>query len=170
MIVSIIVATDRNRLIGRDNELPWYLPADLKRFKDITMGKPIIMGRKTHESIGRALPGRSNIVITGDRKFHAPGCIVTHSVEEALAAAGNAAEVMVIGGARLYEQVLSKTERIYLTQIDHEFKGDTWFPQWQPEQWREVERQDFAPDEHNRYAYSFLMLERRSSDLQAIKL
>ena len=161
MMVSIIVATDRNRLIGQNNELPWHLPADLKHFKAITMGKPMIMGRKTHESIGKPLPGRRNIVITRDRNFHAPGCIVTHSVEEALEAAASAEEVMVIGGAQLYEEILPKTDRIYLTRLDHEFEGDSWFPDWQHAQWKETERQDFAPDEKNRYRYSFLILDRQ---------
>jgi dihydrofolate reductase len=161
MIVSLIVATDRNGLVGRANELPWHLPADLKHFRAITMGKPIIMGRKTQESIGKPLPGRSNIVITRDRNFQAPGCTVVHSVEAALAAAENAEEVMIIGGARLYEQLLPQADRIYLTRIDHEFEGDTWFPEWQPGQWKEVEREDHVPDDRNPYHYSFLILERR---------
>lgn len=167
MIVSIIVATDRNRLIGRDNELPWHLPADLKHFRAITMGKPIVMGRRTHESIGKPLPGRSNIVITRDRSYQAPGCTVVHSVEAALAAAEHAEEIMVIGGARLYEQLLPWAHRIYLTRIDHEFEGDSWFPEWQHGQWQEVERQDYAPDERNPYHYSFLILERQQPDVAA---
>lgn len=160
MIVSIIVATDRNRLIGRNNELPWHLPADLKHFKTVTMGKPIIMGRKTHESIGRPLPGRSNIVITRDTRYQASGCTVVHSLESALEAASGAGEAMVIGGAQLYEQALPVARRIYLTRIDDQFEGDTWFPEYPQSQWKEVARQECVPDEQNPYSYAFLVLER----------
>lgn len=167
MIVSIIVAMDRNGLIGRDSGLPWRLPADLKHFKSITMGKPLLMGRKTHDSIGRPLPGRRNIVMTRDPDYQAAGCTVVHSLDEALAEVAGADEVMVIGGANLYRQTLPEADRIYLTRIDHEFEGDTRFPAWADEQWKEVDRTDFEPDENNPYRYSFMVLERRSSGMPA---
>ncbi|WJW75894.1 type 3 dihydrofolate reductase [Thiohalobacter sp. IOR34] len=158
-ILSLILAMDRNRVIGKDNALPWHLPADLQYFKRMTMGKPILMGRKTHESIGRPLPGRQNIVISSNPAFEAPGCTVVHSLDEALEAAGGAGEIMVIGGTRLFEQVLDRADRIYLTLIDHAFEGDTWFPELDAG-WVEVSREDHAPDEKNPWPYSFILLER----------
>lgn len=160
-MLSIVVAMDRNRLIGRGNALPWRLPADLKHFKAVTLGKPIIMGRKTYESIGRPLPGRTNIVVSRDPGYAARGCAVVRSVEAALAAASEAAEIMLIGGAQLYAELLPRTQRIYLTRIDADFQGDAWFPELVPADWRELERSDHAPDERNPYPYSFVLLERR---------
>lgn len=160
MLISLIAAMDRNRLIGRDNGLPWRLPADLRHFKQVTMGKPILMGRRTWDSLGRPLPGRKNIVLTRDAGFTAAGCTVTHSLEQALAAAAGHAEVMVIGGASFYTQLLPRAGRLYLTRIDAEFEGDTWFPDFAPGQWREVSRRNLAPDEKNPYPYSFVVLER----------
>ena len=162
MILSLVVAMTSNRVIGRANQLPWRLPADLRYFKRITMGKPIVMGRKTHESIGRPLPGRSNIVITRDPAYAAPGCIVAHSVEEALAAAQPAEEVMLIGGASLFAQMLPRAERIYLTRIGAELHGDAWFPPLDAQRWQEVWREDHPADDQNPYAYSFILLEPRS--------
>jgi dihydrofolate reductase len=161
MIISLVVAMDRNRLIGRNQQLPWRLPADLRHFKEITMGKPILMGRKTWESIGRPLPGRTNVVVTRSTDFQAPGCIVFHSIEEALAAVGNYKEVMVIGGAHIYQQLLPRAERIYLTLVDHAFAGDTWFPELDERDWKETSRQDHDPDQKNPYRYSFVQLQRR---------
>ena len=161
MIISLVVAMDRNRLIGRNQQLPWHLPADLRHFKEITMGKPILMGRKTWESIGRPLPGRTNVVVTGSTDFQAPGCIVSHSIEEALAAVENHKEIMVIGGAHLYQQLLSRAERIYLTLVDHAFAGDTWFPELDERDWKETSRQDHDPDQKNPYRYSFVQLQRQ---------
>lgn len=160
-MISIVVAMDRNRLIGRGNALPWRLPADLAHFKAITLGKPVIMGRKTHESIGRPLPGRHNIVITRNPDYAAPGCSVVTSVEAALAAAGEVPEVMLIGGAQLYAELLPRVQRIYLTRIEAVFEGDAWFPALADSEWREMERSDHAPDERNAFPYSFLVLERR---------
>ena len=160
MRIAIIVAMAQNRVIGRDNQLPWHLPADLRHFKANTMGKPIIMGRKTWESIGRPLPGRSNIVVTRDRDYTADGCVVVHSLDEALAAATGHDEVMVIGGAEFYRQVLPEATTLYLTQIHDAIQGDAFFPELDMEQWQEVERQDFEPDEKNPHAYSFIRLER----------
>jgi dihydrofolate reductase len=161
MIISLVVAMDRNRLIGRNQQLPWHLPADLRHFKEITMGKPILMGRKTWESIGRPLPGRTNVVVTASADFQAPGCIVTHSIEEALAAVGEDKEVMVIGGAHLYRQLLPRADRIYLTLVDHAFAGDTWFPELDERDWKECCRHDHDRDQKNPYRYSFVQLQRR---------
>jgi dihydrofolate reductase len=151
-----------NRVIGVDNRLPWHFSSDLKRFKQITMGKPLLMGRKTHDSIGRPLPGRLNIVLTSDHAYQAPGCTVVHSLEEALKAAGDADELMVIGGASLYERLLPEADRLYLTQIEREFSGDTFFPQIDWQAWREIERIDVADDPTVFFRYSYRTLERRS--------
>lgn len=159
-VISLIVAMDRNRLIGRGNALPWHLPADLQHFKAVTMAKPIIMGRKTYESIGRSLPGRHNIVISGNATFTAPGCTVVDSLDAARAAAGAVAEVMIIGGAQLYTEALPHAQRIYLTRIDAEFDGDAWFPPLNADVWRECRREEHGPDERNPYPYTFLVLER----------
>ncbi len=161
MRISIVVAMDENRLIGVDNCLPWRLPADLKHFKSVTMGKPILMGRKTHESIGRVLPGRSNIVVTRDPDYQAEGCLVAHNIDDAVGLAGDAAELMVIGGAEFYEQCLPRAQRIYLTQVHSSFEGgDSWFPHLVRDQWRELEREDHFPDADNPHAYSFIVLDR----------
>jgi len=160
MQLSIIVAMDANRVIGNNNQLPWHLPADLHHFRQITMGKPILMGRKTWESIGRPLPGRTSIVITRDRNYVAEGCIVVHSVDEALRAARGHDEVMVIGGEQLYRQVLPDADVLYLTLVEGDFTGDAFFPELAHAQWREVERSAHAADEKNAHACSFVRLER----------
>jgi len=151
---------DANGVIGRGNELPWHLPADLQYFKKTTMGKPILMGRKTHESIGRPLPGRTNIVITRDSGYQAKGCVVVNSIDAAMQAAGEQDEIMVIGGAEFYRQVLAHTSTIYLTRIHASVDGDTVFPELNATDWREVERSDQSADEKNPYDYSFIRLER----------
>jgi dihydrofolate reductase len=158
--LSIIVAMDANRVIGYRNRLPWHLPADLRHFRQITMGKPILMGRRTWESIGRPLPGRINIVITRDRAYAAAGCIVVHSVDEALRAAQGHEEVMLIGGEQLYRQLLPQTDRLYITQVQGEFPGDALFPELDPAGWREVARSEQPPDAKNAHGCSFLTLER----------
>ncbi len=160
-ILSIIVAIARNRVIGRGNRLPWHLPADLRHFKQTTMGHPIIMGRKTYESIGRPLPGRQNIVITRNRNFRAEGCLVVHSLQEALAAVPDAEEVFIIGGASLYREALPLADRIYLTLVDAEVEGDTVFPELDASEWQEVRRETFAPDEKNPFGYAFVELVRK---------
>lgn len=160
MIISLIVAMAQNRVIGRDNALPWRLPADLHYFKHTTLGKPIVMGRKTFESIGKPLPGRANIIITQDKNYHAAGCWVVHSIDEALRVTQSNAEVMVIGGAKLFEQMLPRATRIYLTEIHQDIPGDTYFPELNRAAWRETQRIDCAPDEKNPYAYSFVVLEK----------
>jgi len=159
-VISIVVAMDRNRLIGSGGSLPWHLPADLRHFKRTTMGKSVIMGRRTHQSIGKPLPGRVNIVVTSDREYPAPGCAVASSLDGAIDAAEEAQEIMIIGGAELYRQALPRTGRIYLTRIDAAFKGDTWFPEIDWKEWRVREEAEFSADDRNAFKYSFLTLER----------
>jgi len=163
MKISLIVAMDRRGVIGANGKLPWHLPADLKHFKAVTMGKPIVMGRKTHESIGRVLPGRENIVLTRDPGYVAPGCTVLHSIDAVLAHCGVAEEVMIMGGAELYSQFLPLAGRVYLTQVHADVEGDTYFPQWdrlRGDRWREISRLDFSADGGSPIPYSFSVLER----------
>lgn len=164
MRVSLVVAMAENRVIGRDNALPWHLPADLRFFKNLTLGKPIIMGRKTYESIGRPLPGRQNIVLTRDDNFKAPGCDIRSSLEQAMLAAGDAGEVMIIGGAALYDAVLDTADRIYLTEVHSDIQGDTWFPELDPSHWTEISRERHFADERNSMDYSFVTLDRVEPD------
>jgi len=159
---SLVVAMSRNRVIGRDNQLPWRLPADMAFFKRITMGHPVIMGRRTHESLGKPLPGRQNIVVTGNRGYEAPGCVVVHSMEEAYRAAGNAEEVAVIGGSAIFEAALPAADRIYLTEIDAEVEGDVLFPPFDRSGWRETELERHAPDTRHAYPFRILLLERNN--------
>jgi len=160
MRIAIIVAMAGNRVIGRNNQLPWRIPADLRHFRALTMGKPIIMGRKTYESIGRPLPGRDNIVITADRLYQAEGCQVVYSIDQALQAAGRCEEALIIGGANLYRQTLEYADRLYLTLVKAEPQGDAWFPEVEPQQWREIEREKHKADESNEYDYDFVVLDR----------
>ncbi len=162
MIISIIAGMDKNRLIGQDNRLPWKLPADMKHFRRMTLGKPVLMGRKTFESIGKFLPKRTNIILTHDREYHAEGCVVTHCIEEALVAAKNHEEIMIIGGASIYALFLPRADRLYLTLIHHCFEGKVYFPAFNLADWQEVKRIDCQADEKNPYSYSFLFLHRRS--------
>ncbi len=157
--ISLIVACDENRLIGRDGDLPWRLPNDLKHFKALTLGKTILMGRKTWDSLGRPLPQRENWVLTRDPAFAAEGCRVFNRLEAALAAHPQG-ELMVIGGADLYRQALPHANRLYLTQVHAKERGDTWFPDFSGENFRETAREDHPADERHAYAYSFLTLER----------
>jgi dihydrofolate reductase len=163
MRISAIIAMSTNRVIGKNNQLPWHLPADLKHFKKITLGKPILMGRKTYESIGRPLPGRCNIVISRDKKFQAPGCILAHSIESALTIASEqrSEEIFIIGGALLFQETLPITQRLYLTVIHHEIQGDTYFPELNLAEWQEVKCLDHTPDKENNYSYSFKVLDRK---------
>ncbi len=154
--LSIIAAFDRNHLIGRDNRLPWRLPADLAFFKHTTMGKPVIMGRKTFESIGRPLPGRRNVIITRNPEFRAAGCEACPSVEQALQQLADHPKVMLIGGASLYKQMLAQADKLYVTEIDEEFEGDAWFPEISPHDWQEVWRENHGADEANPHDYSFV--------------
>lgn len=163
MLISIIVAMDRNRLIGAQGTIPWRLPADLRWFKKVTMGKPVVMGRKTYESIGKPLKGRRNVVLTRDGQYSAPGCIVVHSVEEAINASENGEEVMIIGGAQLYRQFLPLSERLYLTRIEATFEGDTYFPDFSEEEWVIVFEEEHEADERNPYPFRFQILERKDA-------
>lgn len=160
MIVSIIVAMGENRVIGIKNQLPWQLPADMKWFREQTMGKPIIMGRKTYDSIGRPLPKRRNIVISRDTSLLIDGCEVVHSSKAALALCQNEEEVMIIGGASFYEQMLGHADRLYLTQVHTCPDGDAYFPEINKQQWHEKKRIDHQKDEANAFDYSFIILDR----------
>ena len=157
-MLSLIVAASRNGVIGAGNKLPWHLPADLKRFKQLTMGHPILMGRKTFESIGKPLPGRTNIVITRQEGFQACGATVAHSLEEALQICEGQEEVFVIGGAEIYKQALPLADRIYLTRVDADFEGDTFLPALDPARWKETAREEFPAGP---LPHSFLTLARR---------
>jgi len=154
--LSLIVAMDENRLIGSNNDLPWQMPADLAHFKRTTMGKPIIMGRKTFASIGRPLPGRRNIVITRDSDFSAAGCEIANGIDAALSMCSDMEEVMLIGGASLYQQTIDQATQLYITLIHHSFEGDTWFPEFDLRQWKQESREDNEADHDNPYAYSFM--------------
>lgn len=160
--VALIAAMGNDRVIGINNRLPWHLPADFKHFKALTIGKPVLMGRRTFESIGRPLPGRRNIVVTRDTRFQPEGAIVVPSIDEALARAAPAPEIMVIGGASFYEQMLPRAQRLYLTFVHGAFEGDAYFPPWSTQEWKEIERQDH-PAEGGDLSYSFVTLERRSN-------
>ena len=162
MIVSIIVAVADNGAIGRDNALPWRLSSDLKRFKSITMGKPVIMGRKTHESIGKPLSGRTNIVVTRNPAYAAEGCIIVDSLQAALIAAQatGVGEAVVIGGSALYGAALPLATRLYFTEVHTRCDGDVRFPAWDAAAWREVAREEVAADDSNEYSTTFRILER----------
>lgn len=166
MTIAPIVACDLQMTIGRDGGMPWHLPADLKFFVRTTMGKPLIMGRRTFESLPAALEGRLNIVLTHDPEFTAPGIVVAHSVDEALQVAQDAEpdkEIMVLGGATIYQALLPRADRLYLTVIHHRFGGgDTFFPAFDLAQWDVHQVEHHSPDEKNAYPYSFFTLERRA--------
>lgn len=161
MKISIIAAIGKNNVIGVDNGLPWNLPADINHFKKMTINKPVIMGHKTFESIGKPLPNRENIILTLDKDFAPEGCLVAYSIEEALKLAGDVKEVMIIGGVSIYKQFLSFADKMYLTLIDGEFAGDAFFPEFNKNEWQEVVREDNEADEINHYNYSFITLERK---------
>lgn len=160
MKISMIVAMGENHAIGKDGGMPWHLPADLKYFKQVTMGKPIIMGRRTFESIGKPLPGRRNLVITRAEDFAAEGVEVYGSPQAALDAVSDVEEAMIIGGGKIYAELLPQADRLYITFIHADFEGDTFFPEIGNE-WREVSREDFPADEKNPVAQSYVVLERR---------
>ena len=162
MRISLIVAAAANNVIGADGGLPWHLPNDFRYFKRITMDKPIVMGRRTWESIGRALPGRQNIVLTRDDEFNAPGALVATSVEAAIAAAGDAGELMVIGGAQVYALFLDRADCIYLTLVAPDARGDTHFPELDHRNWQLASSELHAADDRHAFAYEFRVYERRS--------
>ena len=161
-MISLIVAAAENNAIGKNNQLLWHLPNDLKFFKNTTWGMPVIMGRKTFESVNKPLPGRFNIVITRQADWKADGVIVASDLQDALkkAAETNCKEFFIIGGGEIFTQALPETDRIYLTRIHHDFDGDVFFPVLKADEWKEAERHDFPPDAKNKYGYSFRVYER----------
>ncbi|MFA0447752.1 diacylglycerol kinase [Vibrio breoganii] len=159
MIVSMIAAMANNRIIGKDNQMPWHLPADFTWFKKCTMGKPVIMGRKTYESIGRPLPGRHNIVISRDAELTIEGVTTVTSIESALEVVTDEPEVMIIGGGSIYEHCLPMAHKLYLTYIDLEVDGDTQFPDW-GEGWKQIHLEQYFSDEKNAHDMQFVVLEK----------
>jgi dihydrofolate reductase len=160
--ISLVVAAAKNNTIGKDNQMPWHLPNDMKHFKNITWGMPVVMGRKTFESLGKPLAGRKNIVITRQPRWKAEGTIAVKSLDDALFVAKetDAKEVMVIGGGEIYRMAFEKAKRIYLTRVEAEPEGDTFFPELDPKVWHLVSQKDHDADEKNKYAYSFQVWER----------
>ena len=175
MKIALIAAVAQNGVIGRDNALPWHLPEDLKHFRAMTIGKPVIMGRKTWESLGRPLPGRTNIVITRQARFAATGAVVVRSLDEALAIAertllesgaseGGIDECVVIGGAELYAQALPRCDLIYFTEVHASVSGDTFFPPFERTHWSELRRERHAAQGNNPFDYSFVLYERKTGE------
>ena len=162
MRLSIIAAVSANQVIGDHNSLPWKLPADLKRFQKLTMGHHLLMGRKTFESIGFVLPGRTTVVITHQPDYHPEGVLVAHSLEAALRLVDNDSELFIAGGAEIYRQMLTLADRLYLTYIHEEFEGDARFPHFDESDWEPISREDREPDQDNTYSYSFVIYERKS--------
>ncbi|MFM2482933.1 type 3 dihydrofolate reductase [Celerinatantimonas sp. YJH-8] len=163
MLISMIAAMAQHRVIGQGNQMPWHLPADLKHFKSVTLNKPVFMGRKTFESIGRPLPQRRNYVLTRDLTWNAPGTVAVSDIDQVLALeqAKGASELMIIGGGQLYHHYLLKAQRLYLTLIDLEVSGDTYFPDYQEDLWICSQQTECFPDEQNPYRYQFVQLDRR---------
>lgn len=163
-LVSLVVAAAVNGVIGRENRIPWHLPEDLAHFKRLTLGHPVVMGRKTYESIvamlGKPLPGRTNIVVTRQAAFEAPGCIVASSLDAAFAAARETEEIFVIGGVEIYRLALERADRVYLTRICAAFEGDTTFPALDPAHWRETAREDHPPAGARTFGFVFLRYDR----------
>ena len=161
MKVSIIAVLDKNGAIGNDNKLLCYLPADLKHFKSLTIGHTIIMGRKTYMSLPNgALPNRRNIVLSRDMAFKCEGCEIVHSVDEVFNICKDDEEIFIIGGAQIYELFMGKANKLYLTQVYHEFEADTYFPEFNMNKWSVIKKEDFEPDEKNKYFYSFIDYEK----------
>ena len=167
--IAFVVAMNENRLIGRDNDLPWRLPDDMGWFRRQTMGKPCIMGRKTYDSLPdrfRPLPGRLNIVVTRNREYEAPGAVVIHSIGDAIKAAGDVEEIAIIGGAEIFRRFLPIADRLYLTQIHGTAEGNVYFPQFEMDDWDEIFRQEHLADERHRFAFTWLILDRNRDDAQ----
>ncbi len=162
-MISLIVAASENDVIGRDGDLPWKLPDDLKHFKRVTMGKPVVMGRKTWESLQRPLPGRQNVVITRQRGYAAEGCDIVNHPAAALQATSAADDIMIIGGGRVYEQFLRRADRIYLTRVHTTVEGDVYFPKLD-EDWECVAREDHPADERHEHGFTFEVWERGTPD------
>ncbi|WP_054636162.1 dihydrofolate reductase [Thalassobacillus sp. C254] len=160
-MISFVVAMDKQGVIGKDNKLPWYLPADLKHFKETTIDSPIVMGRKTFESIGKPLPKRTNVILTKDENYTAEGCEIIHSPEDVHNYGDDHGEVFVIGGAKVFEELFPEAEKLYLTIIDEKFDGDTYFPEWNEEEWKLIEEKEGTVDEKNKYPHRFLTYKRK---------
>lgn len=156
-MIHLVVAVAENGAIGKDNQLLWHLPDDLKQFKKLTSGHTVVMGRKTYESIGKPLPNRTNVIITRNENYEAPGCIVVSSLEEAIR---TESDVYIIGGAEIYQQALPLTDRIHLTEVQTSVEGDTFFPKLDSAEWHELSRETHPTDEKHRYAFDFVELER----------
>ncbi|MCC3357084.1 dihydrofolate reductase [Bacillus sp. REN16] len=160
-MISLLLAMDKNQLIGKDNDLPWRLPADLAYFKRVTMGHAIIMGRKTYDSIGRPLPGRENIIVTRDTSYKAEGCKVIHSIDEIVKLREETdQELFVIGGAEIFKMILPYSDRLYITEIEEEFEGDTYFPAFNKNEWKVISKEKGIKDEKNPYDYTFIVYEK----------
>ncbi|MEH7236478.1 dihydrofolate reductase [Bacillus sp. JJ1562] len=160
-MISLLLAMDKKQLIGKDNDLPWRLPADLAYFKRVTMGHPIIMGRKTYDSIGRPLPGRENIIVTRDTSYKAEGCKVIHSIDEIVKMNDETdQELFVIGGAEIFKEILPYSDRLYITEIEEVFEGDTYFPEFDKAEWKVISKEKGIKDEKNPYEYTFFVYEK----------
>jgi len=164
MIISLIVAMDEERGIGIDGKMPWHLPADLRHFKSLTMGHHIIMGRKTYESIGRPLPGRTIVVITRNPAYQAEGCLIAHSLEAAIEKARESGEdeVFIIGGGQIFAEALELADRIYLTLVHATTNADVFFPAMEPDHWVEIEAEEHQNDNKNQYSYTFITMTRQN--------
>ena len=168
--LELVVAVAENDVIGRRNQLPWHLPADLRHFKSLTLGKPVLMGRKTYESIGKALPGRTNIVLSRSEDFAPGDCVVVKTLDDARIAAGAQTALMVIGGAEIYRQCLPLASRIHLTLVHTRIEdGDTFFAGWRGAEWNEASRERHEPDDKNAYPYSFITLVRQISPYAVVE-
>ncbi len=160
-MTTIIAAIAANNALGKDNDLIWHLPADLIRFRKRTTGHHIIMGRNTYESIGKPLPNRTTVIITRNQQYKAPGCVVVHSMQEALAIAKNDAQPFIIGGAQIYEEAILFADQLDITEVHAEFKADVFFPKIDGNLWKETKRETFSSDEKNHYKYSFVSYVRK---------
>ncbi|WP_010133944.1 dihydrofolate reductase [Ochrovirga pacifica] len=161
-MTTIIAAVGNNNELGKDNDLIWHLPADLKRFKKITSGHHIIMGRNTYESIGKPLPNRTSIIVTRNPNYTAKGCLVTNSLEKAIALAQKDSNTFVIGGAEIYKQAIHLVDELDICEVHSTFDADTYFPDIDPAVWQEISRKKFAADEQNKYDYSFVRYQKRN--------
>ena len=161
MLISLIVAMANHRVIGRSNAMPWHMPADLRHFKAVTLGKPVVMGRRTFESIGRPLPGRRNLVISRNPEWQAVDVEVAPSLDAALAMLADHDEVMILGGGQLYAEALPRADRLYLTHIELAVEGDTFFPDYSGYEWQQIEHSTHPADEKNPYPYRFETLQRQ---------
>ena len=164
-MITIIAAIAKNNALGKDNDLIWHLPADLKRFKKVTTGHHILMGRNTFESIGKPLPNRTTIIITRNKNYFKDGCLIAHSLEEAIDLVENDEHIFIIGGAQIYKETIAKglADQLDITQVHHEFEADAFFPEIDLNIWEEFKREDFKADEKNKYDYSFLSFKKKAN-------